>query len=59
MRARIYRPCKNRLYWAQIYDNKSDSWKTATLSCITKCDVKHALKQYARKHRKQYEEIII
>ena len=45
MRARILQPCKNGLYYGQVYDEKNKYWKDVTSLCITEWGAKRELKK--------------
>lgn len=57
MRARIYHPCQNGLYWGQIYNEKHKRWEDVTLSCITEWGAKRALKKWIKENNvyKEFE----
>jgi len=56
MRARIYQPCKNGLYWGQVYDEKLKIWKNVTLSCFTEWGAKRELEKWRKKnYPKEFE----
>ena len=50
MRARINQPCKNGLYWGQVYDEKRKRWKDVTLSCFTRWGAKRELEKWKRQN---------
>lgn len=56
IRARIYHPCKNGLYWGQVYDEKYKGWKDVTLSCFTEWGAKKQLEKWRESNKpKEFE----
>ena len=50
MRARIFQPCKNGLYYGQVYDEKNKYWKDVTPLCITEWGAKRELKKWRKQN---------
>ena len=50
MRARIYQPYRNGLYWGQVYDEKYKYWKDVTTSCFTEWGAKRELEKWRKEN---------
>ena len=50
MRARILQPCKNGLYYGQVYDEKYKYWKGVTPLCFTEWGAKRELEKWRKQN---------
>lgn len=57
IKARIYHPCKNGLYWGQVYNEKFKYWENVTLSCFTEMGAKRKLNKWRKRNRPEEFEI--
>ena len=50
MRARIFQPCKNGLYYGQVYNEKYKYWEDVTPLCFTEWGAKRELKKWRKEN---------